>query len=121
MTIQAPTSANAGQAFSLAAVLAANSVPAISYHWDFGDGTEAAGQNLTHTYTLAGNYTGKLTVKGVEGLFGDHELFDHCHRYGEGAIRSFTQSPLHRREPRRIDRGGAETLSEVLYKPPMSS
>jgi hypothetical protein len=68
VTIQAPTSANAGQAFSLAAVLAANSVPAISYHWDFGDGTEATGQNLTHAYTLAGNYTGKLTVKGVEGL-----------------------------------------------------
>ena len=68
VTIQAPTSATAGQAFSLAAVLAANSVPAISYHWDFGDGTEATGQNLTHTYTLAGNYTGKLTVKGVEGL-----------------------------------------------------
>jgi hypothetical protein len=68
VTIQAPTSATAGQAFSLAAVLAANSVPAISYHWDFGDGTEATGQSLTHTYTLAGNYAGKLTVKGVEGL-----------------------------------------------------
>jgi hypothetical protein len=68
VTIQAPASATAGQSFSLSAVLAGNSVPAISYHWDFGDGTEATGQELRHTYTLAGNHTGKLTVKGVEGL-----------------------------------------------------
>ena len=68
VTIQAPASATAGQAFSLSAAPAGNSAPAISYHWDFGDGTEAAGQKLSHTYTLAGNYTGKLTVKGVEGL-----------------------------------------------------
>ena len=66
--IQAPASATTGLAFSLSAALAANSVPAISYHWDFGDGTEANGQEVKHTYTLAGNYTGKLTVKGVEGL-----------------------------------------------------
>jgi alpha-galactosidase len=68
VTVQAPASATAGQSFSLSAVPAEYSVPGIFYHWDFGDGTEATGQNVAHAYTLAGNYTGKLTVKGVEGL-----------------------------------------------------
>jgi hypothetical protein len=68
VAVQAPASAAAGQAFSLSVALAANSVPAISYHWDFGDGTEANGQNVTHTYTLAGTYAVNLTVKGVDGL-----------------------------------------------------
>jgi PKD repeat protein len=43
-------------------------VPAISYHWDFGDGTDANGQNVTHTYTRAGTYLANLTVKGIEGV-----------------------------------------------------
>jgi hypothetical protein len=68
LTAQAPASASIGQAFSLAAVLDSNSVPAISYHWDFGDGTEANGQNVTHTYTQAGTYSVNLTVKGIEGI-----------------------------------------------------
>jgi PKD repeat protein len=45
-----------------------NSVPAVSYHWDFGDGTEANGQKVTHTYTYAGSYSVSLTVKGIDGL-----------------------------------------------------
>jgi PKD repeat protein len=48
--------------------LDSNSVPAISYHWDFGDGTEVSGQKVTHAYTLAGTYSLNLIVKGIEGL-----------------------------------------------------
>jgi len=68
VTAQAPASASVGQALSLSAAPGSNSVPAISYHWDFGDGTDADGQNVTHTYTQAGNYSVNLTVKGIEGL-----------------------------------------------------
>jgi hypothetical protein len=68
VTAQAPASASVGQAVSLSVALSSNSVPAISYHWDFGDGTEANGQNVSHTYTVAGTYSVKLTVKGIEGL-----------------------------------------------------
>ena len=68
VSVQAPASATAGQSISLSVVLGSNSGPAISYHWDFGDGTEADGQSVTHTYTLAGTYKGSLTAKGVDGL-----------------------------------------------------
>jgi chitodextrinase len=68
VTAQVPASASVGQAFSLTVALGSNSVPAISYHWDFGDGTEANGQNVTHTYTQAGTYSMNLTVKGIEGI-----------------------------------------------------
>jgi hypothetical protein len=74
VTARVPTSANVGQAFSLTAALDNNSVPAISYHWDFGDGTEAIGQNVTHTYTQEGTYSVKLTVKGIEGLSAHHSF-----------------------------------------------
>jgi len=68
VTVQAPASASAGQSIALSAALGSNSVPALSYHWDFGDGTEAAGRSVSHTYTLAGSYTGSLTAKGIDGL-----------------------------------------------------
>ena len=68
LTAQVPASATVGRAFPLMIALDSNSVPAISYHWDFGDGTEANGKNVTHTYTLAGTYSVNLIVKGIEGL-----------------------------------------------------
>jgi hypothetical protein len=74
LTVQAPSSTTAGQAISLACALGSNSVPAISYHWDFGDGTEANGQNVDHTFTLAGTYSVNLTVKGVDGLSANKRL-----------------------------------------------
>ena len=74
VTVQAPASASAGQSIAISAALGSNSVPALSYHWDFGDGTEAVGRSVSHTYTLAGSYTGNLTAKGVDGLSA-HETF----------------------------------------------
>jgi len=35
--------------------------------WGFGDGTSAATQNTTHTYTAAGTFTANLTVTGPAG------------------------------------------------------
>jgi PKD repeat protein len=34
----------------------------VGYHWDFGDGAEAATQNSTHAYPSAGTYVVELTV-----------------------------------------------------------
>jgi len=45
-----------------------SSVPTASYHWDSGDGTETNRQDVSHTYTLARDYSVNLTVKGIEGL-----------------------------------------------------
>lgn len=41
--------------------------PVVSYLWDFGDGTTAAGGRPSHTYTAPGMYTVKLTVITASG------------------------------------------------------
>jgi|GEM_PF-6438472 len=40
----------------------------VSYSWNFGDGSTASGQTVTHTYSSAGTYTVTLTVTDNEGL-----------------------------------------------------
>ena len=46
-------------------VLSANG-DAIAYHWDFGDGTAADGQNVEHTYA-AGRWTATVTARSANG------------------------------------------------------
>jgi PKD repeat protein len=43
-------------------------VPAISYHWDFGDGTDANGTAVIHAYTYADTFHVRLSVQGVDGI-----------------------------------------------------
>ncbi|MCX7697805.1 MAG: gliding motility-associated C-terminal domain-containing protein [Bacteroidales bacterium] len=38
-----------------------------TYHWDFGDGTQANGRVVWHTYPVTGGYTVYLTVTDVRG------------------------------------------------------
>ncbi|HJT58281.1 MAG TPA: PKD domain-containing protein, partial [Ktedonobacteraceae bacterium] len=40
---------------------------ALSYTWDFGDGTKASGISVDHTYTTAKNYTLSMTVSSSQG------------------------------------------------------
>ena len=40
---------------------------ALTYAWDFGDGTQANGIAVTHTYTRTGTYDLKLTVSSTGG------------------------------------------------------
>jgi PKD repeat protein len=40
---------------------------ALSFAWNFGDGTGGTGNGLTHTYQAAGVYTITLTVNDVAG------------------------------------------------------
>jgi PKD repeat protein len=42
-------------------------VPAVGYHWDFGDGVKLDGANVHHAYTVDGERTVRLTVDGVDG------------------------------------------------------
>jgi PKD repeat protein len=39
----------------------------VGYAWDFGDGTSAAGQTVTHAYAGTGTYDVTLTVTGSDG------------------------------------------------------
>lgn len=68
VTADVPTSAQAGQPVTFFASAVGSLVPALSYHWDFGDGTAADGARAAHTYTRAANYTVQLSVPGIDGL-----------------------------------------------------
>jgi PKD repeat protein len=46
---------------------------ALSYTWDFGDGNQAAGASVSHTYQFVGSYKATLTVNdGLGGTATDH-------------------------------------------------
>ena len=68
VALKGPASAETGEVVKLQAIADANGVPALSYHWDFGDGTTGTGQEVSHAYTRAADYNVKLTVDGVDGL-----------------------------------------------------
>lgn len=68
VTLDVPTTAETGKAIHLRATPAAEGAPALSYHWDFGDGTTGSGPQVTHTYTRSAVINGKLTVGGVDGI-----------------------------------------------------
>lgn len=62
-----PAIAYAGQPISLTGVAYDASNLAMSYQWNFGDGTTGSGANVTHTYSTAGTYTVNLTVQDSAG------------------------------------------------------
>jgi alpha-galactosidase len=71
VTAQVPAAAKAGETISLSALSApaeAGGVPAVAYHWDFGDGTSADSPKVSHAYTRAGEFTIRLAVDGVDGV-----------------------------------------------------
>ncbi|HEY1176792.1 MAG TPA: ThuA domain-containing protein, partial [Phytomonospora sp.] len=43
---------------------------ALTYAWDFGDGGTSTSANPSHTYTVNGNYTARLTVRDAGGKTG---------------------------------------------------
>ncbi len=63
-----PTETEAGKLAVFSARLKNNSFPAVSYHWDFGDGTAADGAVVTHAYTQEASFTVKLRAEGVDGM-----------------------------------------------------
>jgi alpha-galactosidase len=71
VTAQVPAAANTGETITVSALSAqaeARGVPAVAYHWDFGDGTSADSPKVTHAYTSAGEFTIRLTVDGLDGV-----------------------------------------------------
>lgn len=63
-----PSVANAGETIHFSAEAEADGVPAVEYHWDFGDGNSANGPSVAYTYTRAAPFTIHLTVDGVDGV-----------------------------------------------------
>ncbi len=61
------TQAKIGEAIEFSSIASKDGVPALAWHWDFGDGVVADGAILTHTYTVAGNYTVRCAAEGLDG------------------------------------------------------
>ena len=68
LTVNAPSSAEVANSMAVSVSSDPDGVPAISYHWDFGDGTSAEGSRATHTYTRSGTYSVKVSAEGVDGV-----------------------------------------------------
>jgi alpha-galactosidase len=65
---QVPSSATTGELFSVSAQANIQGVPAVAYHWDFGDGTTDTAAKTAHAYTREGEFTIRLSADGVDGV-----------------------------------------------------
>lgn len=65
--VNVPAEGKDGRPLKFEANATAQGSPAVSYEWDFGDGTTAGGASVSHSYTHSGQYNGKLSIEDVEG------------------------------------------------------
>lgn len=65
--IQAPPSGTVGQALLFSGNASTGPNPIVIYTWDFGDGTQASGAEVTHAYDLAGSFIVRLAVQDAAG------------------------------------------------------
>jgi len=63
--IHGATNGQAGVLSQLNAAAGNTDVPVLEYNWDFGDGVSADGTDVSHAYTLAGQYTVTVTATGL--------------------------------------------------------
>jgi len=63
-----PDRAKVNENVKLSCSIDASGVPALGYHWDFGDGTREEGREVRHAYTKTGEFTVRLVVDGVDGI-----------------------------------------------------
>ena len=75
VAIQAPKSAKVDENVKLACDLDSSGVPALAFHWDFGDGTAEDSRRVQHAYTKEGNYEVKLVVEGIDSVSAIKQTF----------------------------------------------
>ncbi len=63
-----PSQAKVGEEIQLSSEASKDGVPALAYHWDFGDGVVADGARLTHTFTASGTYKVGCSAEGLDGI-----------------------------------------------------
>jgi hypothetical protein len=95
----APGEVHVGEPLPFSARPDDTGVPALSYHWEFGDGTNSAAARGTHTYTRAADFTIRLTVEGLDGIAA-HQSFP------IKVTGTLTAPPDVLRNQRYTDRGG---------------
>jgi PKD repeat protein len=67
--------ATAGHTLTFDGTSSKDNVAVKSWTWDFGDGTTAQGQKVTHTYSQQGEYTVLLTVRDEAGNSATNTVF----------------------------------------------
>jgi alpha-galactosidase len=67
ITLTAPVNGKIYEVLSFVGAAESGGVPALAYHWSFGDGTSEDGRQVHHAYTKAGNFTVRLKVDGIDG------------------------------------------------------
>ena len=67
-------SAYAGQSITFTGSATDANNLALTYTWDFGDGSNASGNNVTHSYLTAGVYNVRLTVTNSNGAVANGTL-----------------------------------------------
>jgi alpha-galactosidase len=68
VTVNAPNNAKVDEDVKFSARVDPLGVPALAYRWDFGDGTSESGRQVSHAYTMPGQYSVRLVVEGVDGI-----------------------------------------------------
>ncbi len=66
VTARVPSQSKVGETIAFTAQADPDGVPALGYHWDFGDGTVSEGSNVSHCYTRAADFMVRLTVAGPD-------------------------------------------------------
>ncbi|MGA9965279.1 MAG: PKD domain-containing protein [Terriglobales bacterium] len=66
VTARVPSQSKVGETINFSAQADPDGVPALGYHWDFGDGTISEGSNVSHCYTRAADFIVRLTVGGPD-------------------------------------------------------
>jgi|CZKH01.1.fsa_nt_gi hypothetical protein len=66
VTARVPSQSKVGETIAFSAQADPDGVPALRYHWDFGDGTISEGSNVFHCYTRAADFLVRLTVDGPD-------------------------------------------------------
>jgi alpha-galactosidase len=68
VTARVPLQSKVGETVTFSGQADPGGVPALRYHWDFGDGTISEGSKVFHCYTRAKDFTVRLTVDGPDDV-----------------------------------------------------
>jgi len=68
VSLHLPDRAKVGEELQFIGEATPDGVPALSYRWDFGDGTTDDGRRVSHAYTMAGDFGVRLVVEGIDGI-----------------------------------------------------
>ena len=68
ISVNIPDHARVGEDIGFTGNVDPAGVPALAYHWDFGDGTRDSGRQVSHAYTMPGEYTVRIVVEGIDGI-----------------------------------------------------